>query len=87
MDSNLENTIGSDEKLSGRFKSVSEDEGRQYSPEQMQALKKVADDLHRFNLSVTQAVDAGLKVELMRVSRYHNAEGRAWGDQTVPIIS
>jgi len=52
---------------------------------QNRALRSVADCLHRLNRAITQAVDAGITVELMRASRYH-ANGGIWGDQMIPII-
>ncbi|WP_374762885.1 SMc00767 family acetate metabolism repressor [Yunchengibacter salinarum] len=49
------------------------------------AIRRMANALHRLNDSVIKAVEAGVTVELMRTSRYHNEEG-AWGDMLVPII-
>ncbi len=48
-------------------------------------IRKVANDLHRLNASVMEAVNGGITVELMRVSRHHDEKG-AWGDLLVPII-
>lgn len=52
---------------------------------QEKAIQMLANDLHRLNNSVMKLVDAGVSVELMRTSRYHNDAG-AWGDMLVPII-
>ncbi len=49
------------------------------------AIRQIANSLHRLNDAVIAAVDAGVSVELMRASRYHNEDG-AWGDMLVPII-
>lgn len=49
------------------------------------AIRQIANSLHRLNDAVIAAVNAGVSVELMRASRYHNEEG-AWGDMLVPII-
>ena len=49
------------------------------------AVRRVANALHRLNDAVIGAVNAGVTVELMRASRFHNEEG-AWGDMLVPII-
>lgn len=49
------------------------------------AIRLVANSLHRLNEAVREAVDAGVTIELMRASRHHNEEG-AWGDLIVPII-
>lgn len=49
------------------------------------AIRRVANDLHRLNHSISQAVEAGATVELMRCSRYHCGTGK-WGDQMVPVV-
>ena len=49
------------------------------------AIRQVANSLHRLNEAVMGAVNAGVTVELMRASRFHNEQG-AWGDMLVPII-
>lgn len=48
-------------------------------------IRKVADTLHRLNQQITNAVDAGVTIELMRASRFHNGRGQ-WGDQMIPIV-
>lgn len=48
-------------------------------------IRKVAETLHRLNQQIATAVDAGITIELMRGSRYHNGRGQ-WGDQTIPIV-
>lgn len=48
-------------------------------------IRKVADTLHRLNQQITSAVDAGVTIELMRASRFHNGRGQ-WGDQMIPIV-
>lgn len=48
-------------------------------------IRKVADTLHRLNQQITSAVDAGVTIELMRGSRFHNGRGQ-WGDQMIPIV-
>lgn len=49
------------------------------------AIRRVADTLHRLNLLIHKAVEAGASVELMRVHRVHNGRGQ-WGDQMVPVV-
>ena len=49
------------------------------------AIRRLGNALHRLNDAVIEAVRAGVTVELVRTSRYHNEEG-AWGDLMVPII-
>ena len=51
-----------------------------------QAIRMLANDLHRLNQSVISAVDAGVTVELVRSSRHHNGNGN-WGDLLVPVIT
>ena len=49
------------------------------------AVNRVAEAVHRLNESVQRAIAAGVSVELVRVSRYHDGSGN-WGDQVVPMI-
>ena len=53
--------------------------------DQERAVRRVADAVHRANEAILRAVDAGVSVELIRVSRYHDGRGN-WGDQMVPTI-
>ncbi|WP_291150650.1 hypothetical protein [Hyphomicrobium sp.] len=48
-------------------------------------IRRVADTVHRLNQQITNAVSAGVTVELMRASRHHNGCGQ-WGDQMVPMV-
>lgn len=50
------------------------------------AIRRVANELHRLNNAVMQAVDAGVSVELIRSSRHHSGTGN-WGDLLVPVIT
>ena len=52
---------------------------------QSQAIRQLANELHRLNNAVIAAVDAGLSVELQRAARHH-AEGGFWGDLMIPIV-
>lgn len=49
------------------------------------AIHRIAEAVHRLNETVQRAVNEGVSVEIIRVSRYHNGAG-AWGDQVVPTI-
>ena len=49
-------------------------------------IHRVANAVHQLNYAVQKAVDAGISVELVRVSRYHSGTGQ-WGDQIVPTVS
>ena len=53
--------------------------------ERDRAIRRVADAVHRMNEAVIRAVDAGVSVELVRTSRYHDGKGN-WGDQAIPTI-
>ena len=59
--------------------------GADMTEDKEMAIRQIANSLHRLNDAVIAAVNAGVSVELMRASRYHNEEG-AWGDMLVPII-
>jgi len=50
------------------------------------AIRRVADQVHRLNHAIVQAVEAGATIELLRCSRYHAGDGQ-WGDQTQPIVT
>lgn len=52
---------------------------------QTRAIHRVADAVHRLNEAVQRAVDEGVSVELIRVSRHHSGGG-TWGDQIVPTV-
>ncbi len=52
---------------------------------QSQAIRQLANELHKLNNAVIAAVDAGLSVELQRGARHH-AEGGFWGDLMIPIV-
>jgi hypothetical protein len=53
--------------------------------EQDKAVRRVADAVHRVNEVIREAVESGISVELVRVSRYHEGRGN-WGDQMIPLI-
>ncbi|MCC9620463.1 hypothetical protein LPB41_02055 [Thalassospira sp. MA62] len=52
---------------------------------QTRAIHRVADAVHRMNEAVQRAVNEGVSVELVRVSRFHSGNG-SWGDQIVPMV-
>lgn len=55
------------------------------SADQETAVRQLANSLHRLNEAVVKAVEAGITVELLRTSRFHNETGN-WGDQITPVI-
>ncbi|MDE2444537.1 MAG: hypothetical protein KGO94_00050 [Alphaproteobacteria bacterium] len=52
---------------------------------QSEAIRRLANELHRLNNAVISAVESGLSVELQRGARHH-AEGGFWGDLMIPIV-
>ncbi len=57
----------------------------QSETDQEKALRRVADAVHRVNEAIIRAVGAGVSVELVRTSRFHDGSGN-WGDQMIPMI-
>lgn len=53
--------------------------------DEARAIQRVAEATHRLNEAVQRAVSAGISVEVIRVSRFHDGAGN-WGDQVVPTI-
>lgn len=53
--------------------------------EREKAIRRMADLVHQMNQAVSKAVDLGMTVELVRVSRYHDEKGQ-WGDQMIPVV-
>jgi hypothetical protein len=53
--------------------------------ESERAVRRIADAVHRVNEVIVRAVEAGVSVELVRTSRYHDGRGN-WGDQMIPTI-
>lgn len=54
-------------------------------PPQDRAINRVAEAVHRLNETIQRSVDAGISIELVRVSRFHDGAGN-WGDQMVPLV-
>lgn len=54
-------------------------------PPQDRAINRVAEAVHRLNEAIQKSVDAGISIELVRVSRFHDGAGN-WGDQMVPLV-
>ncbi|MGZ9096851.1 MAG: hypothetical protein ACXW30_00970 [Micavibrio sp.] len=49
------------------------------------ALRHVSEAVHRINEAVLRAVNTGVSVELVRISRCHDERGN-WGDQVISAI-
>jgi hypothetical protein len=59
--------------------------GRAEHSDQEKAIRRVAEAVHQLNEHVMLAVKAGVSIELVRGSRWHDGAGN-WGDQMVPLI-
>lgn len=68
-----------------RVKERVEEQSTLMSTDQQSAIRMLANDLHRLNQSVMDAVEAGVSVELVRSARHHGGEGN-WGDLLIPVI-
>lgn len=68
-----------------RVKERAEEQSSTMSQEQQSAIRVLANDLHRLNQAVMNAVEAGVSVELVRSARHHGGAGN-WGDLLIPVI-
>ncbi|HMB09161.1 hypothetical protein [Saliniramus sp.] len=66
-------------------KERAEDLATTMDEQQQAAIRMLANQLHRLNAAVAEAVNSGLSVELQRASRHHHQDGY-WGDLMTPII-
>ena len=81
----MTDTVTPIKKAKQRAAEASQNSHNGISTDQEQAIRQLANDLHRLNHSVMKAVDAGVSVELVRSARHHG-EGSHWGDLMIPII-
>jgi hypothetical protein len=72
-------------KAKQRAAEVSSPRQSMVGPDQQATIRQLANDLHRLNHSVINAVEAGVSVELVRSARHHGGNGN-WGDMMVPLI-
>lgn len=68
-----------------QVKQRAEDQASAMNPDQQAAIRVLANDLHRLNQAVMQAVEAGVSVELVRSARHHGGNGN-WGDLMIPVV-
>ncbi|SCX16597.1 SMc00767 family acetate metabolism repressor [Agrobacterium rosae] len=68
-----------------RVKERTEEQSSSMSQNQQSAIRMLANDLHRLNQAVMNAVEAGVSVELVRSARHHGGDGN-WGDLLIPVI-
>ena len=68
-----------------QVKQRAEDQASAMNTDQQAAIRVLANDLHRLNQAVMQAVEAGVSVELVRSARHHSGNGN-WGDLLIPVV-
>ena len=68
-----------------RVKERAEEQASAMSEKQAAAIRILANDLHRLNQAVINAVESGISVELVRSARHHCGTGN-WGDLLVPVV-
>ena len=68
-----------------QVKQRAEDQASAMTTDQQAAIRVLANDLHRLNQAVMQAVEAGVSVELVRSARHHSGNGN-WGDLLIPVV-
>ncbi len=68
-----------------QVKQRAEEQATTISTDQQAAIRVLANDLHRLNQAVMQAVEAGVSVELVRSARHHGGNGN-WGDLLIPVV-
>ncbi|MBL8580103.1 MAG: hypothetical protein JNK47_23125 [Mesorhizobium sp.] len=68
-----------------QVKQRAEEQASAMTTDQQAAIRILANDLHRLNQAVMQAVDAGVSVELVRSARHHSGNGN-WGDLLIPVV-
>ncbi|MGB3415116.1 MAG: hypothetical protein WBG88_08980 [Mesorhizobium sp.] len=68
-----------------RIQERTEEQATTMRTDQQAAVRMLANDLHRLNQSVMNAVEAGVSVELVRSARHHGGDGN-WGDLLIPVI-
>lgn len=68
-----------------QVKQRAEEQASAMTTDQQTAIRVLANDLHRLNQAVMQAVDAGVSVELVRSARHHGGNGN-WGDLLIPVV-
>jgi len=68
-----------------QVKQRAEEQASAMTTDQQAAIRILANDLHRLNQAVMQAVEAGVSVELVRSARHHGGKGN-WGDLLIPVV-
>lgn len=68
-----------------RVRERAEEQSLTMNTDQQAVIRMLANELHRLNQAVMNAVEAGVSVELVRSSRHHGGDGN-WGDLLIPVV-
>jgi hypothetical protein len=68
-----------------RISERTEEQSSTMNTDQQAVIRMLANELHRLNQIVMDAVEAGVSVELVRSARHHSGNGN-WGDLLTPVI-
>ncbi|AVA25911.1 SMc00767 family acetate metabolism repressor [Rhizobium sp. LEGMi198b] len=68
-----------------RISERTEEQSSSMNADQQAVIRMLANELHRLNQVVMDAVEAGVSVELVRSARHHSGNGN-WGDLLTPVI-
>ena len=68
-----------------QVKQRAEEQTSAMNTDQQAAIRVLANDLHRLNQAVMNAVEAGVSVELVSSARHHGGNGN-WGDLLIPVV-
>ncbi len=68
-----------------RVRERAEEQSLTMNADQQAVIRMLANELHRLNQTVMNAVEAGVSVELVRSARHHGGNGN-WGDLLIPVV-
>ncbi|SCB08721.1 SMc00767 family acetate metabolism repressor [Rhizobium multihospitium] len=68
-----------------RVRERAEEQSLTMNAYQQAVIRMLANELHRLNQAVMNAVEAGVSVELVRSARHHGGNGN-WGDLLIPVV-
>ncbi len=68
-----------------RVRERAEEQSLTMNADQQAVIRMLANELHRLNQAVMNAVEAGVSVELVRSARHHGGNGN-WGDLLIPVV-
>ncbi|ALN74871.1 hypothetical protein [Aureimonas sp. AU20] len=69
-----------------RVRERAEEQATALTEAQQASIRTLANELHRLNHAVMEAVEAGVSVEFVRASRHHGGDG-TFGDLMTPRIT